>query len=207
MASLGPSSDGIEGFRCYICPPDACETPANVDTFGNRLFMIRSGYSGSDRAGILGYAATGPDKYAGRVSYTGTGKAQLYGADPDTNIIDYTALLHAPTNVLRLTSPWFAEAGQESGFGSRRIKITQDLLLDTRPNPFEAAEDDDDANEFGNYKRLREWANFGYIPCHLEALDSAGNVIGHYRNGDIMRARGRARRPAGESNEIGRAHV
>jgi hypothetical protein len=68
-----------------------------------------------------------------------------------------------------------------------KLKIELDVLFDVRYNPFEAAAAE---NEEGNYKRLKDWANYGYVPIKLQIYDADGGVKCHYQNKTVVMSSG-----------------
>lgn len=60
-----------------------------------------------------------------------------------------------------------------------KLKLSLDVLFDTRYNPFEEA---GKANEGDQYDHLQDWANFAYVPIKLTLRDEAGVAISHFDN-------------------------
>ena len=67
--------------------------------------------------------------------------------------------------------------------GEYRLRINLSVLFDTRYNPFE---DGDGNNEGGNFWKLKNWCNYGYVPIRLSLQDADGNVLYHYENYQIV---------------------
>lgn len=74
----------------------------------------------------------------------------------------------------------FNPAGLEKSY---KLRVSLQTLFDVRYNPFESAER---SNEEGNYDRMMNWCNFGYIPAMLYLKDVDGNVLYHYENKAVM---------------------
>ena len=69
------------------------------------------------------------------------------------------------------------------GQSKYRLRLSMDMLLDARYNPFEDSSGD---NESGNYDRMNSWANFVMVPADLLLKDEEGNVLYHYSNEDVV---------------------
>lgn len=63
------------------------------------------------------------------------------------------------------------------------LKLSMEMLLDARYNPFE---DSGDNNEGGNYGRIDSWANFVMVPANVLLKDGNGTVLYHYSNDDVV---------------------
>ena len=59
------------------------------------------------------------------------------------------------------------------------IRLTMDIMIDPRYNPFENAGDN---NEKGTWKDFNDRANHNFVPFKLELKDSSGNVLYHVEN-------------------------
>jgi hypothetical protein len=69
-----------------------------------------------------------------------------------------------------------------------RLKVSLETLFDVRYNPFESAAE---KNEEGNYSRLENWVNFGYVPVRILLYDeTGGGVLYHYENNAVMLSNG-----------------
>ena len=69
-----------------------------------------------------------------------------------------------------------------------RLRVTLEVLFDVRYNPFESATVKDSQgypNEKGNWERLNDWVNYGYIPFQLLAYDNDGNLRYYYDNDNL----------------------
>ena len=67
--------------------------------------------------------------------------------------------------------------------GKYMLRLSMELLLDARYNPFE---DRDRQNESGNYDRFNTYANFVMVPVNVLLKDQYGTVISHYSNEDVV---------------------
>ena len=67
--------------------------------------------------------------------------------------------------------------------GKYLIRLSMDLLIDARYNPFE---DSNVNNESGNYDRLNVYANFVMVPVNVLLKDENGRVTYHYSNKDVV---------------------
>ncbi len=150
----------IHGFSIYgFTDPDSEAVPRGLDIKGSPLFRIVSGHSGSDCSGIV--AKVKPTD----TSSLGVGIGVTFGP-----------VIGAP--VMTLDGPWLSSLTSASYY----IRVSLNFLLDTRYNPYETA---DKWNEKGNYDRLQNWANFGYIPVALELIGDDGVPVAHYVNRSI----------------------
>lgn len=128
---------------------------------------IKAAYSGSDEAAVLWGCRPGDEwrnKPAKYVPFTdGDG-------GPKTSIIQ----------TKRVFLPTVANADKW------RLKVTLDALIDVRYNPFEPAARN---NEEGNWDKLQNWCNYGYLPVGLFMIDKAGKYTHHYRNFESVSSR------------------
>lgn len=157
----------IDSFKIVSLSPERAATaiPPSMEAHVN-LFRITAGHSGSNSAGVLGYCYP---------------RSSILPGGCGVNFVqpDYIDVGSAGCSVLTLTGPWLTITGARSHY----LKITLDLLLDVRYNPFEDA---GDYNEIGNWNRLKKWANFGYVQCSLEYIGPDGNAVAHYYNGNVV---------------------
>lgn len=72
-----------------------------------------------------------------------------------------------------------------------RLRVTLDLLYDVRYNPFEDAAY---GNESGNWEKMKNWCNFGYVPVIINFVEEDGTVIGHYENSKMLQSDGYGKR-------------
>ena len=126
-----------------------------------KYFRINSVYSGDDCAGIAWTART--------FTAMNGGNYVTYGNAPCAN----------QSSMLFKTGKAYVGITDRSNY---RINIQLSLLFDTRYNPFEEA---CKSNEEGDYDRLKNWANFVYVPIKVLLKDDSGNVIYHYQNSGV----------------------
>jgi hypothetical protein len=75
----------------------------------------------------------------------------------------------------------FLPALDETSAKKYKVRVAQELLLDTRYNPFSGSED---GNEKSNTNTFKTCSAFVFIPARITLYDDAGNAIYHYRNVD-----------------------
>lgn len=157
----------VYGFEIKRYAPNTKALSRGFKT-DNQLFRIIPGHSGSECAGILGHVSPRD----GVALSGGTGVPITQRPKSDVEILDIGGPVATLTgSVLTGGSP-----------ATDYIKITVDFLLDVRYNPYEEAAKD---NEEGNWDRLQNWANFGYIPVALELINNDGKPVAHYRNSNV----------------------
>ena len=137
-------------------------------TNGAMFYRIDSDYSGSDEAGVVwSYRGNMPSNY-------------------DTLMLNNFS--RAKNNGVCVAEPIITTERGFLGYvgymdNYYQLKITLDLLFDTRYNPFESA---GKRNEEKNWERLNDWCNFGYVPVMLYLKDSKGNILMHYENSGVI---------------------
>lgn len=122
-------------------------------------FAIESVYSGSDSAGILWRS----DRWTGGLNEATAAQE---------------AMLFRPTKG--------AYVGDAAG-GHDQLRISLDLCVDTRYNPFEEADGD---NGKRDYEKLCNWANFTYVPVRILLKDENGRTLCHYFNKGVKLSNG-----------------
>lgn len=65
------------------------------------------------------------------------------------------------------------------------IRLSLEMLLDARYNPFTEA--NNDANEDGNYKDFKECTAWAFVPVAVTLYDGSGNATYHYDNSGIAK--------------------
>lgn len=148
-----------------------------VDSSGVlNYYRINAIYSGSDDAGIASVIKTG--RSGGITSVFG-------GNCPNPHYIGAIG-----------TQQYYPNLGHHfaldpiplgSANGKYFIKITLDMLLDTRYNPFEQA---DEYNDEETYKVQCERWNFVYVPCRIYVTDDNGRITHYYTNYDATHTMG-----------------
>lgn len=171
-------TDNLEGFRIFTGTQDGL--PFEILN-GAKLFRIDSVYSGSDEAGVVwnfkgGSSAGQGERDVWRLENGAPGAA---GASNNA-IINWSGMIGTirsnPTPGHR-TSAVFSPARY-------RLRVLLSVLFDPRYNPFES--DDNDNNYKSNYKKLKDYANFAYVPFRLLLKDSEGTIIYHYENHEVV---------------------
>ncbi len=160
----------LDGFRLRKGDCSGLNMPITLGT-GASFFRIDSDYSGSDEAGIVWVWG------AGQAGYN-------YICYPEENR-EYRQALSG--GKMKSSEPVFIV---NPGFlvnsilerSSHKLKVSLDVLMDVRYNPFETANED---NEKENYEYLKAQCNFGYVPVMLSLKDNKGNVLYHYENNSV----------------------
>lgn len=149
------------GFDIYYNEPytEATEVQKLTISNGARLFRIKPDNSGSEATGVMwGIRPTG-DTWIGEAPYPLSWRIWTVGKE-----------------IIRT-----GRIPILSGAPSQYIKLSLDVLLDVRLNPFESASEE---NEGNNWKYFRNNATFGLIPCYLFFFAKTGEVYS-YTNYDI----------------------
>lgn len=135
-----------------------------------RLMRIDSVYSGSDTAGALFNAKKGLRSTMG-TDITGNGwpiHTGVYTGEPFRPIMQVSGL--------HIVSPGGERGGEKKRY---MLKVSMDLLLDVRYNPFES---ESEANEEGNYGRMKKQNEFMYCPVAITLRDHNGATVAWYDN-------------------------
>jgi hypothetical protein len=156
--------NAADGFRMVTGTQDGLPLTLQENA---KFFRIDTEYSGSDEAGVVyGYKGNKENNYD-----------KTYGSFPNVhNDGAYTSSPIFTCNLGFLGNSSYKRA-------NFNLKVLLSVLFDVRYNPFESAAKQ---NENGNYDRLSNWCNFGYIPCMLRLKDASGKVISHYENSVVM---------------------
>lgn len=64
------------------------------------------------------------------------------------------------------------------------VRLSLEMLLDARYNPFTEG---NDGNEEGNYERMKTRTGYAFVPVAVNIYDSAGNAVCHYENSTIAK--------------------
>lgn len=126
-----------------------------LPNLNRRFFKVKSTFSGSDCAGVA-------------FSYK-RGEVQLL-QHPTASIGD---------ELFRVTDSCYIANVSSENRANYRLRLSMDLLVDVRINPFEQ---DSLSNEEGNWKRFKNWANFAWVPFILTLRDEDGRAIAHFNN-------------------------
>lgn len=158
----------VPGFRLYY-GNEATSKPPYTIMSPCRLVRVESVYSGNDEAMVL-VARKGNTK-----DNHGTASAdKFYSAYPYRGLSKPT-----DASVAIRTEPSYIR----QGLGEHKLKISVEALVDVRYNPYESA---GKHNEEGNWSRLQNWSNFGYIPASLYLKDASGKILYHYDNRKML---------------------
>jgi hypothetical protein len=84
------------------------------------------------------------------------------------------------TVVMKTRRAFLPSLGSESA--GYKVRLTLEMLLDTRYNPFT---DGNDGNEGGNYNDVKVWTGWAFVPVGVTIYDITGNAICHYVNKPI----------------------
>lgn len=157
--------NAADGFRIVVGDQD--DLPMTLAN-GAKYYRIDSDFSGNDEAGVIwGYKGNGKTNYS-QLLLNSFVKARNNGVCTSVPIIS--------------TKPSFLGyvSYKRTSF---KLKVTLDLLFDVRYNPFEDASD---KNESGNWERLNDWCNVGYVPVMLYLKDASGKILYHYENSGVI---------------------
>lgn len=66
-----------------------------------------------------------------------------------------------------------------------RVRLSLEMLMDARYNPFTDA---NDGNEEGNYNGVKVWTGWAFVPVAVTMYDDNGTAICHYVNSNIARS-------------------
>lgn len=64
------------------------------------------------------------------------------------------------------------------------VRLSLEMLLDARYNPFTEG---NDGNEGGNYEGMKGRTGYAFVPVAVNIYDSAGNAVCHYENSTIAK--------------------
>lgn len=158
-------NNAADGFR--IVTGDQDDLPLTLAN-GAKFYRIDSDYSGNDEAGVIwAYKGNAQGNYS-HTLLNSFARAKNNGVWSAVPIISTKQAFLGYVSYKRT---------------SFKLKITLDLLFDVRYNPFESSSK---PNEEGNWERLNDWCNFGYVPVMLYLKDAAGNILYHYENSTVI---------------------
>lgn len=80
----------------------------------------------------------------------------------------------------RVFLPALSSEGQKSYY----VRLSLEMLLDARYNPFTEG---NDGNEGGNYNGVKTQTGYAFVPIAVNIYDSAGNAVCHYDNSSIAK--------------------
>lgn len=81
----------------------------------------------------------------------------------------------------RVFLPALSSEGQKSYY----VRLSLEMLLDARYNPF--TDGNNDGNESGNYGDMKKYTGWAFVPIAVNLYDYAGNVTSHYVNSHIAK--------------------
>lgn len=82
------------------------------------------------------------------------------------------------TEVMRTNRVFLPKLSNED-IGKYRVRLSLEMLMDARYNPFTDA---NDGNEEGNYNSVKVWTGWAFVPVAVTMYDESGNAICHYDN-------------------------
>lgn len=157
--------NAADGFRIVVGDQD--DLPMTLAN-GAKYYRIDSDFSGNDEAGVIwGYKGNGKTNYSQNLLNSFV-KARNNGVCTSVPIISAKPSFLGYVSYKRT---------------SFKLKVTLDLLFDVRYNPFEDASG---KNESGNWERLNDWCNVGYVPVMLYLKDASGKILYHYENSGVI---------------------
>ena len=89
------------------------------------------------------------------------------------------------SNVIMRTNRVFLPALTSDGQKSYYVRLTLEMLLDARYNPFTEA---NNGNEESNYNGMKVWTGWAFVPVGITMYDNSGNAVCHYVNSNIARS-------------------
>lgn len=154
--SVGLPDTDFNGFDFYYTEPytEPIEVQKLILQNNTRLFRIRPENNGSKDVGIM------------------------WGIRPTDNNWIGNEVKHSSFDTLLVVVPIIStpKIPIQSGLAEHLLKISFDVLLDVRNNPFANGEG---ANEAKNWERLNDWANYGFIFAKLLFYARDGRVFSY----------------------------
>lgn len=154
--SVGLPDTDFNGFDIYYSEPysEPTEVQKLILQNNTRLFRIRPENNGSKDVGIMwGIRPTGNNWIGNEVKHSSF----------DT-LLGVVPIISTPKIPI------------QSGLAEHLLKISFDVLLDVRNNPFANGEG---ANEAKNWEHLNDWANYGFIFAKLLFYARDGRVFSY----------------------------
>lgn len=139
------------------------DTGKGVTLGSGKFFKITSIYSGDDCTGVAWTVRTFNSRNSG-------------------NYVDFANAPVSTANASLLFKTGKRAYVCQYSTDQYKINISLSLLFDARYNPFEEAAK---ANEEGDYERLKNWANFVYVPVKILLKDESGNTLYHFENSGV----------------------
>lgn len=168
MVKYSGDKDAIDGFILHISDEGDNLTLSN----GAKFYRITPIYSGSEDAGVVYMAQT----FNFRDEFW-----QNIGTDNSSHGVYSNGAVISEEIIKTATKflPYLNRRGEKE----YQLRISLDLLFDTRYNPFEQPSGN---NEDGNHQLQQDWCNFGYVPIMLTLRDASGVALYHLENKDTM---------------------
>jgi hypothetical protein len=169
--------DPVPGFTLHTgIPSDVSALPYALSTVAAKAkyFRIEPKHSGSECAGVA-YSWPTVSSAEGGFTYGKGGEA------PFTFRPEQCATLGDAQ--MRLFKCKGIPVPASGGGGYRRLKLTLDLCVDCRYNPYESA---DEYNEEGANKRCSEEINLLYVPARVYLLNASGTITHYYESAETL---------------------
>lgn len=156
---------GVDGFTIHFGNQSKDSDPVTLKN-GAYLFHIDPEYSGNKEAGIMWGYKPDDDWRGNYVRNAFEDNANVWPSEYRCKEIIKLPRRHILVDDM----------------AQYRLRITLEVLFDVRYNPFESASGD---NSKGNWDKLNNWVNYGYIPFQLLAYDAHGVLKYYYSNDEI----------------------
>lgn len=114
--------------------------------------------------------------------YTG-GHGALTTGRPKRKLLPQTS---KQETVLMKTHRIFVPKLEEAERKKYYLRLSMEMLIDARYNPFTDA---NDGNEKGNYNNMKNKFNFVTVPATITLYDEGGKPLMHYSNEEVMNAK------------------
>lgn len=133
---------------------------------GAKFFRINPQYSGSKEAGVA---------YTAKTFDQGIGDYNMYDLYQPKDCFNAAGV--NSEMMMRTKQRKFINSASE--FTGYKLKVSLELLFDVRYNPFETKQIN---NEEGNWQKMQDWCNFGYVPIKIYIKNDNGEVLYHFEN-------------------------
>ena len=155
-------------FTTRVAEAEGKET--GITLYHGRYFHILPMLGGSESSGVAW------------TYYTG-GHGSLASGYPVRRINDPAFSGELP--LMRTRRVYLPPLASDSDRARYRLRLSMQMLLDTRYNPFTTASEH---NESGNYERMKTLADYVMIPVDVILYDEKGNATHHYSNSETARS-------------------
>lgn len=143
------------------------------DTAGSKFFKMESRYSSADASGVLwGFKNGNRSLEEGGASIHQIGHPAV-----DPSVSPWSGYKVFTVSGGHINS---LPADQATKY---KLRINMDFLFDPRYNPFEAA---GERNEEDNFEDFESHCRFAYVPVTVKLKDAAGNVLRHLENRSVV---------------------